>query len=54
MLQLLNGSLNGYYDKVFLGHEFEHTFYDLFEQRVLIWEIKSTKFVPAHTSKFNL
>ena len=55
MLQLLNaGSLNGYHDKVYLGHEFDHTFYDFCEERVFIWEIKSTKFFPAHTSKLNV
>ena len=54
MLQLLSGSLNGYYEKVFLGQDFEHTFYDFFEEKVLIWEEKSTQFFPAHTSKLNV
>lgn len=54
MLQLLNGSLNGYYEKVYLGQEFEHTIYYFLEEKVLIWEKKSTKSVPVHTSKLNV
>ena len=54
MLLQLNGSLNGFYEKVYLGHELEHTFYDFFEEKVLIWEIKSKKSCSSAYIKLNV